>query len=217
MTTEVARPQAVAGKEYQLFINGQWTPASSGETLERRYPANTDVLVATFPAASEQDVDNAIQAARDAFDKGGWAKAPAKQRADVLRKTADKIRAEMNDLAKLLASEVGKPVTEASMEVALTAEVFEYYAGLAMNVKGSVLSNYVDDALGTDPEGAGGRRRDHHAVELPDAAGDLEARAGAGRRLHDRREAGDLHAVHDLRARRASSPRPARLRASLTS
>jgi acyl-CoA reductase-like NAD-dependent aldehyde dehydrogenase len=148
MTTEVARPQAVAGKEYQLFINGQWTPASSGETLERRYPANTDVLVATFPAASEQDVDNAIQAARDAFDKGGWAKAPAKQRADVLRKTADKIRAEMNDLAKLLASEVGKPVTEASMEVALTAEVFEYYAGLAMNVKGSVLSNYVDDALG---------------------------------------------------------------------
>jgi acyl-CoA reductase-like NAD-dependent aldehyde dehydrogenase len=148
MTTEApTMPQAVTGKDYQLFINGQWTPGS-GEKLERRYPANTDTLVAGFPAATEQDVDKAIQAARDAFDKGGWPKAPAKQRADVLRRTADKIRAELNELSRLLASEVGKPVSEASMEVALTAEVFEYYAGLAMNVKGQALSNYVDDAMG---------------------------------------------------------------------
>ncbi len=148
MTTEVARPQAVSGKEYQLFINGQWVPASSGEMLERRYPANTDVVVATFPAASEEDVDSAILAARKAFDTGGWAKAPARQRAEVLRKTAQKVRDELNDLAKLLASEVGKPVSEAGMEVALVAEVFDYYAGMALNVKGQVISNYVDDALG---------------------------------------------------------------------
>jgi acyl-CoA reductase-like NAD-dependent aldehyde dehydrogenase len=138
----------VTGKEYQLFIDGQWTPAESGETGERRYPANTDVTVATFPMASEADTDKAIEAARRAFDNGGWSRAPARQRADVLRKTADKIRSEMNDLARLLASEVGKPLSEASMEVALTADVFEYYAGLAMNVTGQVRSNYVDDALG---------------------------------------------------------------------
>ena len=68
MTTEVATPQAVSGKEYQLLINGKWVPSKSGETLERRYPANTDVVVATFPAATEQDVDEAIAAARAAFD-----------------------------------------------------------------------------------------------------------------------------------------------------
>ncbi|MEO6197480.1 MAG: aldehyde dehydrogenase family protein, partial [Dehalococcoidia bacterium] len=77
-----------------------------------------------------------------------WSKAPARQRADVLRRTADKIRSELNELARLLASEVGKPLSEASMEVALTADVFDYYSGLALNVKGQAVSNYVDDALG---------------------------------------------------------------------
>ncbi|HUF52296.1 MAG TPA: aldehyde dehydrogenase family protein [Dehalococcoidia bacterium] len=148
MTTEVATPSAVSGKEYKLLINGEWVPSSSGETLERRYPANTDVLVATFPAATTEDVDKAIAAARAAFDSGIWSKVPARQRADVLKRTATKIRDEMNDLARLLASEVGKPVSEAGMEIALTADVFDYYAGLALNIKGEVHSFIADDALG---------------------------------------------------------------------
>ena len=150
MTTETAPagPQAVTGKEYQLLINGQEVAPRSGEMMERRYPANNDVIVAKFPKASEEDVDAAIQAAREAFDKGGWSKAPARQRATVLRKAADKIREEMSELSRLLASEVGKPVSEAGMEVALTADVFDYYAGMAINVKGQVVSNYTDDAIG---------------------------------------------------------------------
>jgi acyl-CoA reductase-like NAD-dependent aldehyde dehydrogenase len=149
MTTEVATPQAVSGKEYQLLINGKWVPSKSGETLERRYPANTDVTVATFPSATEADVDDAIAAARAAFDNpNGWSHIPARQRADVLRKAANIIRDQQADLAKLLASEVGKPVSEAGLEIVLTADVFEYYAGLAMNVTGQVRSNIADDALG---------------------------------------------------------------------
>jgi acyl-CoA reductase-like NAD-dependent aldehyde dehydrogenase len=149
MTTEVATPQAVSGKEYQLLINGKWVPSKSGEKLERRYPANTDVIVATFPAATEQDVDEAIAAASAAFDNpSGWSRMPARQRADVLRRAAQKIRDEMGELGKILASEVGKPVSEAGLEVVLTADVFEYYAGLAMNVTGQVRSNIADDALG---------------------------------------------------------------------
>ena len=148
MTTETAKPQAVTGKEYQLLINGQPVAAKSGERLERRYPANTDVVVATFPKANEEDTDAAIQAARTAFDSGSWSKAPAKSRATVLRKAAEKIRQEQNDLARLLASEVGKPVGEASMEVGMAADVFDYYAGLALDIKGQVVSNYVDDAIG---------------------------------------------------------------------
>ncbi len=148
MTTETAKPQAVSGKQYQLLINGQPTPARSGETLERRYPANRDVIVATFPKASQEDTDLAIQAARDAFDSGVWSNAPARNRAAVLRKAADKIRQESADLSRLLASEVGKPLGEASMEVTMTADVFDYYAGLALDIKGQVISNYVSDAIG---------------------------------------------------------------------
>src|SRR3990172_8121716 len=148
MTTETAKPQAVSGKQYQLLINGQPTPARSGETLERRYPANRDVVVATFPKASQEDTDAAIQAARDAFDSGVWSNAPARNRAAVLRKAADKIRQESAELSRLLASEVGKPLGEASMEVTMTADVFDYYAGLALDIKGQVISNYVSDAIG---------------------------------------------------------------------
>ncbi|HSP54223.1 MAG TPA: aldehyde dehydrogenase family protein [Dehalococcoidia bacterium] len=148
MTTETAKPAAVAGKDYQLLINGDWSPGSSGQKLERRYPANQDVVVATFPSASEEDVDRAIQAARTAFDNGSWSKAPAAQRAQVLRNVAQKIRDQQDELARLLASEVGKPLSEATMEVAMNALVFDYYAGLALDVKGSVRSNYVDDAMG---------------------------------------------------------------------
>jgi aldehyde dehydrogenase (NAD+)/betaine-aldehyde dehydrogenase len=93
-------------------------------------------------------VDAAIQAARTAFDNGSWSNSPAAQRAMVLRKAAEKIRDELNDLAKILASEVGKPLSEASMEVALTAQVFDYYAGLAVEIKGQVLSTQVPDAIG---------------------------------------------------------------------
>jgi acyl-CoA reductase-like NAD-dependent aldehyde dehydrogenase len=150
MTTETAPagPQAVTGKEYQLLINGQQVAPKSGEMLERRYPANSDVTVAKFPKANEEDVDAAIQAARTAFDNGSWSNAPARNRAAVLRRAADKIRAEQNDLARLLASEVGKPLSEAGIEVALTADVFEYYAGLALDIKGQVVSNYINDAIG---------------------------------------------------------------------
>jgi len=150
MTTETApaAPQAVTGKEYQLLINGQQVAPKSGEMMERRYPANNDVTVARFPKASEEDVDAAIQAARTAFDNGSWSNAPARNRAAVLRRTADKIRVEQNDLARLLASEVGKPLSEAGIEVALTADVFEYYAGLALDIKGQVVSNYINDAIG---------------------------------------------------------------------
>lgn len=148
MTTETARPTAVSGKHYDLLINGQWVAPSTGETSERRYPADTDTIVATFAKASAEDVDAAIQAARDAFDNGSWSKVPARQRATVLRKTADKIREEQNELSRLLASEVGKPLTEAGMEVMLTADVFDYYAGLALQVKGQAVTNYVDDAVG---------------------------------------------------------------------
>jgi acyl-CoA reductase-like NAD-dependent aldehyde dehydrogenase len=149
MTTETTSPAAVSGKDYGLFIDGQWTAASSGEKLERRYPANNDTVVATFAKANDEDVDSAVRAARKAFDNGPmWSKAPARQRANVLRKTADKIRDEMDELSRLLASEVGKPLSEAGMEVQLTADVFEYYAGLALNVKGQAVTNYVDDAVG---------------------------------------------------------------------
>jgi acyl-CoA reductase-like NAD-dependent aldehyde dehydrogenase len=134
-------------RTYRLFIDGDWSDGSSGRTFERRSPASGEV-VAVCPSADEQDTEAAIQAARRAFDSGRWSEAPAKERAGVLRKTADKLREEMPSLARILSLEMGKPIREATVEVALAADVFDYYAGLALDVKGQAITNYVPDAVG---------------------------------------------------------------------
>ena len=126
MTTQTA-PQTEA-KIYQMLIGGQWVPAKGGETFERLNPANGK-LVGTYPLADIADVDLAVDAARHAFDGGAWSNAPAKQRHEVLRKIADGLRAQIAPMATLLAREVGKPLNMAMGEVAMSADVYDYFAG----------------------------------------------------------------------------------------
>src|SRR5262249_4085158 len=94
-----------------------------------------------------------------AFDDGKWSGAPARQRATVLRRAADLVRARADELARLLAEEVGKPIRIAKGEVAATADVFDHYAALALDLHGEVYSAQVPDALAfvlRDPVGVVG-------------------------------------------------------------
>jgi acyl-CoA reductase-like NAD-dependent aldehyde dehydrogenase len=119
----------------------------TGGTFERLNPADGS-LVATCPLAGKEDVDLAIEAARRAFDDGTWPRTRAKERSSLLRATADSLRRESDYFTRLLVSEVGKTVREAAVEVHMTADVFDYYAGLALDLRGELISNYVPDALG---------------------------------------------------------------------
>jgi acyl-CoA reductase-like NAD-dependent aldehyde dehydrogenase len=150
MTTETRTPDAkpaAEGKTYQMLIDGQWVNAKSGKTFDRLNPANGE-LVGTYPLAGIDDADLAIDAARRAFDSGTWSKAPAKQRHDVLRKIADGLRAQMVPIGTLLSKEVGRPIGMAIGEVAMTADVFEYFAGVALDIKGEAITNFAPDAIG---------------------------------------------------------------------
>jgi acyl-CoA reductase-like NAD-dependent aldehyde dehydrogenase len=147
MTTETktdAKP-AAQGKSYQMLIDGQWVAAKSGKTFERRNPANGD-LVGTYPLADNVDVDMAVDAARSAF--GAWSNAPAKQRHDALRKIADALRTQMIPIGTLLAQEVGRPIGMAIAEVAMAADVFEYFAGVSLDMKGESITQFAPDAVG---------------------------------------------------------------------
>jgi acyl-CoA reductase-like NAD-dependent aldehyde dehydrogenase len=149
MTTET-KPQTqteTEGKTFQMLIDGQWVDAKSGETFQRLNPANGK-LVGTFPLAGTQDVDIAVDAARRVFDSGEWSNAPAKQRHDVLRKTADALRAQLVPMGTLLAQEVGKPLNMAIGEVAMAADVYEYFAGLTLDMKGDAITQFAPDAVG---------------------------------------------------------------------
>ena len=73
--------------EYQMFIDGNWTPGSSGEFMEVINPANREV-VARVPCGNKDDVDKALASARAAFESGVWSEKSIDERAEVLMNAA---------------------------------------------------------------------------------------------------------------------------------
>ena len=79
-------------KTYQLLINGEWKPSESGRTRELIDPASGEPI-AKVSEGNEEDVNRAVKAARDAFDKGPWKNTSALDRSKLLFKVADAMRA----------------------------------------------------------------------------------------------------------------------------
>src|SRR5438132_4875596 len=97
----------------KLIIAGEERDASDGGTTEIRNPA-TGELVDRVAAGTQQDIDNAIDAAQNAFKK--WSAVPPPQRGEILYKAAHMIKDREKDLARLLTQEQGKPLREAVLE-----------------------------------------------------------------------------------------------------
>ena len=144
-------------KDYKLFINGKWEDSCSGKNYQRVCPANGEV-VDSYPLATAEDTDKAIKAAREAFDHGPWPKMSAIERGQIIRKAVQIIRDEKDELAKILALEVGKPLGQALGEVVRTAELFEYASHLALDFHGDSykISDTYDAILVREPIGVVG-------------------------------------------------------------
>ena len=80
------------------FVGGEWRPALSGRTYEKRNPARPAEVVGEFPASAEDDVDAAVEAAAAAFD--AWSRTPAVQRGALLAKAADALEAKVDQVAR---------------------------------------------------------------------------------------------------------------------
>ena len=81
---------------FKNFIDGKWVDAKSGQTFENRNPANWDDIIGVFPKSEKEEVDEAVKAARIAFEK--WRKVPAPKRGDILRKVGDLMEKEKRNL-----------------------------------------------------------------------------------------------------------------------
>lgn len=114
----------------QLFINGQWVAPVRGGSFDTIDPAN-ETAIAQVAAATAEDVDRAVQAARNAFDHGGWPELSGKARAGYLRRIASLIRDRQQTLAELEVRDNGKPLPEALWDIGDTAYCFDFYADLA--------------------------------------------------------------------------------------
>ena len=134
-------------REFQMFINGQWTCGRSSERYIRNSPAH-NLPVSSWPAGTAEDADDAIRAARKAFDSGVWSRISGAARAAVMLKAAALIRNRLEELALLETLETGKPIAQSRGEIQGAADIWEYAAGLARSVNGDSFNNLGDSMMG---------------------------------------------------------------------
>lgn len=122
---------------HQLFINGEFVPAASGETLATLNPHDNSVI-AEVSVAGREDVDRAVAAAQKAFP--AWSKRPAAERGRVLLKLADLIEQNAEELARLESLDTGHPLRDSRMlDVPRTAGCYRYFGGMADKFQGETI------------------------------------------------------------------------------
>ncbi len=121
------------------FIDGEWTQAASGRTLEVINPATREVI-ASVPDSGAADVERAVRAARRAFDRDGWPQTSARERGRILFRLAEHVRKNERLFAEIETTNNGKPIREAMGDVADASACLEYYGGLATKIPGDVLT-----------------------------------------------------------------------------
>jgi aldehyde dehydrogenase (NAD+)/betaine-aldehyde dehydrogenase len=124
-------------QNFKMYIDGQWVDSSSGKKIETLNPENNKVW-ATVPEANEKDVDKAVQSAQIAFENS-WSKLHPRDRAKYLRLIADQLRANAEHLGKIETIDTGKIYRETKTQANYIAEYYDYFAGLADKVEGTVV------------------------------------------------------------------------------
>lgn len=131
-------------RDGKLLIDGAWRPAASGETWTHHHPA-TGEAIGSFAVAGAVDVDEAVRAARRAFDDGGWSNARATVRIQALRRYADLLREHADELRALQALDNSVPLSFGGIyatSVGAAADVFDHHVGWIDKVGGETLTPY---------------------------------------------------------------------------
>lgn len=120
----------------QAFIDGQWVNAQSGATLAVTDPATNEV-VGTIPDMGAEETRNAIRSADKA--RKAWAALAARDRSAVMRRWFELIIENVEDLARIMTVEQGKPLSESRGEIRYSASFVEWYSEEAKRVYGDLI------------------------------------------------------------------------------
>ena len=134
-------PQTDEVREYKMLIGGEWVDARSGATFESINPY-TGKVWATAPEAGEEDVDRAVKAARTAFDEGPWGKMTGTQRARLMRRFADLLAENADDIAAVESTDNGKLIREMGGQLHALPEWYYYFAGAADKIQGETIPSH---------------------------------------------------------------------------
>lgn len=128
--------RASLGRPFHLLIDGAWCDPVSGESLDVINPADGKTI-ARIPAAGREDVDQAVAAARRAFDGGAWPAMPPGERSKLLWRIADLIEARQLEFAELETLDNGKPVTMSKwVDIPASVSALRYWAGWCTKIAG---------------------------------------------------------------------------------
>ena len=120
--------------EVRNYIRGEWVSIRQGREIEVRNPADQDELVGKGVLASRREAAAALEAASEALP--AWSRLPGPKRGEVVERAADLLRAEQDEVARLLTREEGKTVAEAKGEIYRAYNVLNYTAGQSRRMGG---------------------------------------------------------------------------------
>ncbi|HEX2091169.1 MAG TPA: aldehyde dehydrogenase family protein [Longimicrobiaceae bacterium] len=113
-------------EKHRNFIGGEWVEPSTGEYFENRNPAKQSDLIGLFPRSGREDVERAVQAAKQAFET--WRTTPAPERGALLKRVGDLLTERKDEIARVATREMGKTLTETRGDVQEGIDT-AYYAG----------------------------------------------------------------------------------------
>ncbi|AWG22693.1 aldehyde dehydrogenase [Flavobacterium faecale] len=123
-------------KEYQLFINGEWRTSTSGATIDVLSPSTEEIVARVQNGTAEEALETLAHA--DKAQKE-WKKKPARERADLMYKFSNEIKANSEYLAQLIVKEQGKLLKVARFEVAVASSFIEYACEGARRIEGDII------------------------------------------------------------------------------
>ena len=113
-------------EKFKNYINGQWVEPKSGKYFQNISPANNEDIIGEFPESGQEDVNDAVAAAKAAFKK--WKMIPAPKRGDMLRKAGDIFTRRKAELGRIMTREMGKPTFETEGDVQEAIDTAYYSA-----------------------------------------------------------------------------------------
>ena len=121
-----------------VFIDNRWRPARAGATIDVHAPAE-GAVVAELAAGGAEDVDDAVAAARAAFEGGDWRRLAAVDRGRLLARLGRLVLDHADELTLLEARDTAKPLKQARADILACARYFEFYAGAADKFHGETI------------------------------------------------------------------------------
>ena len=127
---------------FKNYIGGEWVDAAGTETFESTNPA-TGETIGAFPRSTEEDVDRAVEAAKDAYER--WRLLPAPKRAEILFRVGQRFIDRKDELTELMVQEMGKVRAEAGGDVQEAIDMTFYMAGEGRRLFGQTTPSEMPD------------------------------------------------------------------------